>query len=244
MIPETTDDMMNTKPKILVIDGEVQMRRLLKLTFESTGCSVLLADSGKDGLMQAMLYTPDLILLDPALPDADGSTFLQSLHESARIPIIVLSERNSEEDIIKCFEAGADDYLTKPFRNRELLARVDLALRHNHVLPQAHSYTFGDVVIDLDARTVEVSGRPKKLTAIEYALLSLFIQHPGRVLTYQYILHTIWGPGSEGKKEYVRVYIAQLRKALEHDPSRPEHIVTESRIGYRFITEQHKYSMK
>jgi two-component system KDP operon response regulator KdpE len=227
---------MNTKPKILVIDDELQIRRLLKLTFESNGFEVVLAESGKEGTMEALMSMPDLIILDLGLPDEDGTTVLRSLREWAMIPIIILSVRNSEEDIINCFDAGADDFITKPFRNGELLARVRSALRHIQSLQHDPLYSFGDLVVNLAARTVEVSGHPVKLTSIEYSLLSLFVQNAGRVLTHKFILHKIWGPGSEEKKEYVRVYIAQLRKVIENDPSRPQHIVTESQIGYRFTT--------
>jgi two-component system, OmpR family, KDP operon response regulator KdpE len=227
---------MTIKPKILVIDDELQIRRLLKLTFESNGYSVLLAESGQEGLMQASMSMPDVIILDLGLPDMDGAEVLRSLREWAKIPIIILSVRNSEDDIISCIEAGADDYIIKPFHIGELLVRVRLAQRHRQLPQHEPIYTFGDLVVDLAARTVEVAGQPVKLSATEYSLLSLFVQNSGRVLTHNFILQKIWGPGFDEKKEYLRVYIAQLRKLIEKDPSRPERIVTESRIGYRFTS--------
>jgi two-component system KDP operon response regulator KdpE len=225
---------MSTKPSILVIDDEMQIRRLLKLTFESNDYVVTLAESGKEGLTQASMTMPDLIILDLGLPDADGTTVLRSLREWAKIPIIILSVRNTEEDIIACLDAGADDYLVKPFRTGELLARTRLALRHLQSPQHEPVYAFGNLVVDISARTVTLSGEPVKLTSTEYSLLSLFVQHAGRVLTHNFILNTIWGPAFDEERQYLRVYIAQLRKKIEEDPARPRRIVTESRIGYRF----------
>lgn len=225
---------MSIKPKILVIDDEMQIRRLLKITFEANGYAVILAESGEEGLVQASMSMPDLVILDLGLPDVDGGEILRSLREWTKIPIIILSVRDSEEDIITNIDAGADDYLVKPFRTGELLVRVRLALRHIQLPLHEPLYTFGDLVVDLAARTVEVSGRQVKLSSTEYSLLSLFVQNSGRVLTHNFILQKIWGPEYDEKKEYLRVYIAQLRKLIEQDPARPQHIVTESRIGYRF----------
>jgi two-component system KDP operon response regulator KdpE len=212
----------------------MQIRRLLKLTFESNEYTVIMADSGKDGLMQASMTMPDLIILDLGLPDVDGTTILRSLREWAKIPIIILSVRNTEEDIIVCLDAGADDYLVKPFRTGELLARVRLALRHLQSPLHEPLYSFGNLTVDLSARNVTVGGEPLKLTSTEYSLLALFVQNAGRVLTHNFILNTIWGPAFDEERQYLRVYIAQLRKKIEEDPARPKRIVTESRIGYRF----------
>ena len=228
---------MSGKHKILIIDDELQIRRMLKLSFEANNYSVLLAESGNDGLAQASVALPDIIILDLGLPDMDGTEVLHVLREWTKVPIIILSVRNAEEVIINCIDAGADDYMVKPFRMGELLVRVRLALRHIQLPQHEPLYTFGDLVVDLAARRVEVEGRRIKLSATEYSLLSLFVQNPDRVLTHNYILQKIWGPGFEGKAEYVRVYIAQLRKLIEKDPSIPQHIVTESRVGYRFKTD-------
>ena len=225
---------MSTKPTILVIDDEMQIRRLLKLTFESNEYTVLLAESGKDGLLQASMSMPDLIILDLGLPDADGAEVLRSLREWTKIPIVVVSVRNAEADIITCLDAGADDYLVKPFRIGELLARVRMALRHLQSPQHDPVYTFGSLTVDLGSRTVIHNGDLVKLTSTEYSLLALFVQNAGRVLTHNYILQTIWGPTFDEERQYLRVYIAQLRKKIEEDPARPMRIVTESRIGYRF----------
>lgn len=225
---------MSTKPSILVIDDEMQIRRLLKLTFEANGYSVLLAESGKDGLLQASMSMPDIIILDLGLPDAEGSEILKSLREWTKIPVIILSVRTAEEDIITCIDSGADDYLVKPFRTGELLARVRLALRHLQSPQHEPQYVFGDLIVDLASRIVTLAGEQVKLTSTEYSLLALFVQNAGRVLTHNYILGEIWGPTFDEEKQYLRVYIAQLRKKIEADPARPQRIVTESRIGYRF----------
>ena len=225
---------MSSKPTILVIDDEMQIRRLLKLTFESNGYTVLLAESGKDGLMQASMSMPDLIILDLGLPDVDGTHILRSLREWMKIPIVILSVRNTEEDIVACLDAGADDYLVKPFRTGELLARVRMALRHLQSPQHEPVYAFEGLMVDLASRTVTHKGEPVKLTSTEYSLLALFVQNTGRVLTHNYILQTIWGPTFDEERQYLRVYIAQLRKKIEEDPARPKRIVTESRIGYRF----------
>ena len=200
---------MTNKPSILVIDDEMQIRRLLKLTFESNGYSVLLAESGKEGLMQASMSMPDIIILDLGLPDADGSEILKGLREWTKIPVIILSVRNSEDEIVACIDAGADDYLVKPFRTGELLARVRLALRHLQTPQHEPVYTFGDLTVDLGSRTVTVAGTQVKLTSTEYSLLALFVQNAGRVLTHNYILEKIWGPAFDEEKQYLRVYIAQ-----------------------------------
>lgn len=225
---------MTNKPTILVIDDEMQIRRLLKLTFESNGYTVILAECGKEGLMQASMTIPDVIVLDLGLPDAEGREILQKLREWTKIPVIILSVRNTEEDIVNCIDAGADDYLVKPFRTGELLARVRMALRHLQSPQHEPRYVFGDLLVDLDTRTVTLAGESIKLTSTEYSLLALFVQNAGRVLTHNYILQHIWGPAFEEEKQYLRVYIAQLRKKIESDPAKPLRIVTESRIGYRF----------
>ncbi|MGE5315770.1 MAG: response regulator [Acidobacteriota bacterium] len=227
---------MATLPAILVIDDERQIRRLLSLTFEANGYKVVSAETAKDGLLMASTHVPDLIVLDLGLPDMDGAEVLRLLREWTDVPVIILSVRDAEEGIVACIDAGADDYLVKPFRTGELLARVRLAMRHNQ--PQHHTpqYTFGDLAVDLSTRTVTMRGEFVKLTSTEYSLLSLFVQNAGRVLTHNFILQKIWGPTFDEEKQYLRVYIAQLRKKIEENPARPQRIITESRIGYRFTT--------
>ncbi|HLP16140.1 MAG TPA: response regulator [Bacteroidota bacterium] len=227
---------MSTEPLILVVDDEQQIRRLLQMTLESNGYRVVLAETGKDGLTQASMQMPDLIILDLGLPDIEGCDVLKQLREWSTIPVVILSARNAEDGIIACIDAGADDYLVKPFRTGELLARLRMAMRHNqspHVEPV---YTFGDLHIDLSSRTVTLSGEPVKLTSTEYSILALFVQNAGRVLTHNFILQKIWGPAFDEERQYLRVYIAQLRKKIEADPALPRRIVTESRIGYRFAS--------
>lgn len=228
---------MSNEPTILVIDDEAQIQRLLRLTFEANGYKVVVAESAKEGLLSASMHVPDLIVLDLGLPDEDGADVLRKLREWTTVPVIILSVRNAEEGIIACIDAGADDYLVKPFRTGELMARVRLALRH--YTPQHHEpvYSFGDLSVDLSTRNVLFKGDHVKLTSTEYSLLALFVQNAGRVLTHNFILQKIWGPAFDEEKQYLRVYIAQLRKKIEHDPARPERIVTESRIGYRFAAD-------
>jgi two-component system, OmpR family, KDP operon response regulator KdpE len=228
---------MSNNPSILVIDDELQIQRLLRLTFEANEYKVLLADSAKDGLMMASMHMPDLIVLDLGLPDADGAEVLKKLREWTTVPVLILSVRNAEEGIIACIDAGADDYLVKPFRTGELLARVRLALRHNQPQHLDPVFTFGDLSVDLSTRNVIFKGEHVKLTSTEYSLLALFVQNAGRVLTHNFILQKIWGPAFDEEKQYLRVYIAQLRKKIETDPARPQRIVTESRIGYRFTMD-------
>ncbi len=227
---------MSTAATILVIDDEQQILRLLRLTFEANGYKVWLADTAKEGIQMASAHIPDMVMLDLGLPDMDGIDVLKRLREWTNVPVIILSVRNTEDDIVSCIDAGADDYLVKPFRTGELLARIRLAARHiqpQHLVPIC---TFGDLTVDLTARTVTVHDEQVKLTSTEYSLLALFVQNAGRVLTHNYILQKIWGPAFDEERQYLRVYIAQLRKKIETDPARPAHIVTESRIGYRFAT--------
>jgi len=226
------------KPSVLVIDDETQIRRLLDLTLTSNGYKVVVAENGAEGIRRAGTDKPDLIVLDLGLPDIDGTEVLKRLREWATVPIIILSVRNSEPEIIACLDAGADDYLVKPFRTGELLARLRTAVRHRpSVLPE-EVLTTGNVTIDLLARTVKKRGEPVKLTATEFNLLALFARNAGRVLTHHYILEQVWGPTYVEETEYTRVYVGQLRKKIEDDPATPKLLMTESGIGYRLNVEE------
>ncbi len=224
---------MDNLPAILVIDDEVQIRRLLELTLQANGYRVLLAGTGEEGLRRAAMDRPELIVLDLGLPDMDGLEILKKLRQWATVPIVILSVRDAESVIIGCLDAGADDYLVKPFRSGELLARVRAAIRHRPSLQQNAVFTTGDLSADLAARTVKRAGQDVKLTATEYNLLALFIRNAGRVLTHRYILEQVWGPSYAEETEYTRVYVGQLRKKIEDDPGNPKILLTESGIGYR-----------
>ncbi len=225
---------MEATETILVIDDEVQIRRLLEITLNANGYKIIEAPTGKDGLVSAASHTPALIILDLGLPDVDGLEILKKLREWYLKPIIILSVRNAEEDIISALDHGANDYLTKPFRTGELLARIRSSLRQNHSAEGTTVLSFGTIVIDLTSHTVKKNEELLKLTSTEYSLLTLLAKNAGRVLTHQYILKEVWGYGYINQTQYLRVFIAQLRKKTEDNPSHPKLIITESGIGYRF----------
>ena len=222
---------------ILVIDDESQIRKLLEITLDSNGYKTLFAASAKEGIAMAASHTPDLILLDLGLPDDDGQNVLVKLREWFQNPVIILTVKSAETEIVKALDHGANDYLTKPFRTQELLARIRTALRNLNPQQSEPVIVFGKVSIDLALRLVKIGNETIKLTVTEYALLVLLIKNEGRVLTHQYILSAVWGSGYAYQTQYLRVFIAQLRKKLEQDPNRPKHILTESGIGYRFNTD-------
>ena len=222
---------------ILVIDDEVQIRRLLELTLEPNGYSLRSAGKGNEGLAKAASERPELVILDLGLPDMDGLELLKKIREWSSVPVLILSVRSAESDIVACLDAGADDYLAKPFRTGELLARVRTAVRHHRTPEEKKILTVHDLHVDLSARVVKKRDDILKLTATEYALLSLFAKNAGRVLTHKYILEQVWGPNLAEETEYTRVYVGQLRKKIEDDPSNPKIIITESGIGYRFASE-------
>jgi two-component system, OmpR family, KDP operon response regulator KdpE len=219
----------------LVIDDEPQIRRLLRVTLEANGYQVFDAATGQEGIVQAAQCRPEVVLLDLGLPDLDGVTVLKRLREWSKVPVVVLSVRDREGDKIAALDAGADDYVTKPFSPGELLARLRTALRH--VQPQGADAIFrtGDLEVDLAARVVRVKGREVKLTATEYSLLRLFVQHAGKVLTHRQILSEVWGPTYVEQTHYLRVYLAHLREKLEADPAQPELFITEPGVGYRLV---------
>ncbi len=219
----------------LVIDDEVQIRRLLRITLEAHGYKVFEAATGQEGLNQAAQHRPEIVLLDLGLPDLDGVTILKRLREWSRVPVLVLSVRDRDEDKIAALDAGADDYVTKPFSTGELLARLRVA--HRHAQPAADQAVFcsGGMQVDLTARVVTVKGREVKLTATEYALLCLFVRYAGKVLTHRQILREVWGPTYVEQTHYLRVYLAHLREKLEADPAQPKLFITEPGVGYRLV---------
>jgi two-component system, OmpR family, KDP operon response regulator KdpE len=225
---------MTSEDTILIIDDEVQIRRLLEITLSANGYRISEASTGKEGLTMAATGLPVLIILDLGLPDADGLEILIKLREWYHKPIIILSVRNSEEDIVKALDVGANDYLTKPFRTGELLARIRTALRNASSDEEVTIVNCRNLVIDLLGRTVKKDGGYIKLTATEYNLLALLAKNEGRILTHQFLLRQIWGPAYISQSQYLRVFIAQLRKKIENDPNQPEYIVTASGVGYRF----------
>ena len=222
---------------ILIIDDEVQIRKLLEITLNSNDYNTLSAATAKEGIMLSVTHPPDLIILDLGLPDEDGQSVLKKLREWYLGAIIILSVRSSEEDIIKALDSGANDYLTKPFRTGELLARIRTALRQTQLSPIVQKLDFDNLSIDLTSRIVTLDNEPLKLTATEYSLLTLLAKNDGKVLTHQYILKQIWGPGYTLQSQYLRVFVGQLRKKIEPNPNNPKFILTESGIGYRFCTK-------
>ncbi len=222
-----------TGARILVIDDELAIRRFLKISLEAEGHTFIEADTGETGLVAAATQRPDLIILDLGLPDLDGASVLKRLREWSSVPVIILTVRDSEIEKVALLDAGADDYLTKPFGVPELLARVRVALRHKQSGESEPSIRIGDLEIDFTVRAVILRGEAVRLTATEYELLRVLAQHAGKVVTQRQLLKDIWGPQSVDQSQYLRVYIAQLRKKLERDAGRPELIVTEPGVGYR-----------
>ena len=225
---------MTDNKAILIIDDEVQIRRLLEISLSTYGLSTLFASTGKEGLVAAATHSPALVILDLGLPDMDGMRLLQTLREWYTKPVIVLSVRNSEDDIISALDGGANDYLTKPFRSGELVARIRAAIRLSEEKKDSPMLEFGSLSIDLLNHVVRRNGEIVKLTTTEYSLLTLLAKNSGRVLTHQFILKDIWGYGYLEQTQYLRVFIAQLRKKIEENPSSPTLLITESGIGYRF----------
>jgi two-component system KDP operon response regulator KdpE len=224
------------KPVALVIDDEVQIRRLLRVALESENYQVDEAETGQQGLVEIANRKPAIILLDLGLPDMEGLEVLKRLREWSEAPVLVLSVRDDEAGKVAALDAGAEDYVTKPFSTPELLARLRAAQRKTRPEEEVSIFIHGDLIVDLTARVVTRGGRELKLTATEYALLRLFVRHQGRVLTHRYILREIWGPKSEEHRQYLRVYVTHLRQKIETDPTHPALIKTEPGIGYRFQT--------
>lgn len=222
------------KLSILIIDDEPQIQRLLEINLTDNGFKIHQASTGKEGLLLAANHTPDIILLDLGLPDIDGHLLLQDLRQWFTKAIIILSVQDSEQSIVSALDNGATDYLTKPFRTGELLARIRAAIRRNNINNDTSKIVVENLEIDLVHHLVKKDNEVIKLTLTEFNLLVLLAKNEGRVLTHQYILKEIWGIGYQTETQYLRVFISQLRKKIEVNPNQPQHILTESGIGYRF----------
>jgi two-component system, OmpR family, KDP operon response regulator KdpE len=226
-------DVSTHQPAVLVIDDEVQIRRLLRVTLEANGYRVWEAATGNDGIVEAAQRKPDVVVLDLGLPDLDGLTVLKRLREWSGVPVLILTVREADEEKVAALDAGADDYVTKPFSTAELLARLRVALRHTQPLTGNAIFHSGGMEMDLASRRVTVRGAEVKLTPTEYAFLRLLVRNAGRVVTQRQILTEVWGPNAAEQTHYLRVYAAHLREKLECDPKRPELILTEPGVGYR-----------
>jgi two-component system, OmpR family, KDP operon response regulator KdpE len=225
------------KPLILLVEDDAQIRRFLRAALDAEGYRLQEALTAADGSAQAAARQPDLILLDLGLPDRDGLDVIRSVREWGKMPILVLSARGQEKDKIAALDLGADDYIAKPFAVGELLARIRAALRRSTSTAAGTSIRFGAVEVDLDKRIVRVDAQEVHLTPNEYKLLQVLIQHAGKVLTQRQLLNEVWGPQHTEQAQYLRVYIAQLRRKLERNPARPKHLHTEPGVGYRLVTE-------
>ncbi len=225
------------RPEILVVDDEAQLRRLLRITLEAAGYAVREADAGQIGINEVAYRRPDAVVLDLGLPDLPGVAVLRQLREWTKVPVLVLSVRGAESDKIAALDAGADDYLTKPFGSGELLARLRVLLRRAQVPEEAGTVKFGEVEVDFTRRVVTRRGAEVRLTAKEYALLHLLLVNRGKVITHRQILREIWGPKAEDQTHYLRVYMARLRQKLETEPNQPRYFRTEAGIGYRVTSE-------
>jgi two-component system KDP operon response regulator KdpE len=227
--------MSATKLTVLVIDDEVQIRRLLRITLEAAGINVVEADTGRIGLEEAARSHPDAVVLDLGLPDMGGLEVLKLLREWSKVPVLVLTVLAAEADKVSALDAGADDYLTKPFGSAELLARIRAILRRMPEENEPAVIKFGDVEVDLSARMVRKAGIEVRLTAKEYAMLRLLVIHRGKVVTHGQMLRELWGPKAEENTHYLRVHMTHIRQKLETEPHKPRHLRTESGIGYRLV---------
>lgn len=223
-------------PTVLIVEDEPHIRRFVRATLEAEGCTVHETESLKRGLIEAGTRQPDVVILDLGLPDGDGVTLIREMRAWTEVPVLVLSARTDEADKIAALDAGADDYITKPFGVGELVARLRVLLRrHAKASPQGTSQiSFGDVLVDLANRIVTRAGQAVHLTPIEYRLLSVLIAHRGKVMTHRELLRQVWGPSQAQSNQYLRVYMGHLRQKLEADPAQPVHLLTETGVGYRF----------
>lgn len=226
--------MTQRRPRVLVIEDEAPMRRFLRATLASHGYDVVLAETAGDGMAMATQHAPEIVLLDLGLPDGDGLTLTKQIREWSQVPILVVSARGREDDKVEALDAGADDYLTKPFGVNELLARLRVALRRS----AGSEATSGQIVVgplevDVPRHSVRMRGEPVHLTPIEFRLVLVLAKHAGRVLTHQQILREVWGPNAASQNQYLRVYMTHLRRKLEEDPARPRLLLNEPGVGYR-----------
>ncbi|OAM88480.1 response regulator [Termitidicoccus mucosus] len=227
------------KPSVLIIDDEIQIRRLLRFTLEDAGYEVREVEAGRPGLVEAAHHRPDVIVLDLGLPDMSGIDVLKRLREWSQTPVLILSVFGEESRKIEALDAGADDYLIKPFGGGELLARLRALLRRIRPNEPPATIRFGTVEVDLANRRVTKAGELVKLSVKEYAILRLLVSHQDKVLTHRQILTEVWGPGAEEQTHYLRVFMMRLRKKIEDDPNTPRYIQTESSIGYRLLSDSH-----
>ena len=231
---------MNEKATALVIDDEPQIRRLLRILLEQEQYRALESDSGRRGLSEIALRRPDVVLLDLGLPDMDGMVVLERLRQWSRVPVLILSVRDGPEDKVAALDAGADDFVTKPFESAELLARLRAIQRRVQMGAEEAVFEAGHLVVDFNSHTVKVNGREVKLTATEYALLKLLALHAGKVVTHKQLLREVWGPNAEEQSQYLRVYMMHLRKKIEMPDAAERLLRTESGIGYRLVIPQQK----
>ena len=227
--------MENKGARILIIDDERQIRRFLRVALTSHGYVVKEVGTGKEGLDVVAVFSPDLVILDLGLPDIDGLEVVRQLREWSKVPIIILSVKEQEKDKITALDCGADDYVTKPFGMGELLARIRAAMRHIAGVEEQPILQFEDLMVDLVHRRIIRDDNEIKLTLTEYEIVRNLAINAGKVLTHSFLLRTVWGPTYEKEVQYLRVYIGQIRRKLERDPSRPRHIITEPGVGYRLL---------
>lgn len=228
---------MEAVVNVVVIEDDRHIRRFLQTSLESDAMRVTEAETGRRGLTVVSGMRPDLVVVDLGLPDMDGLDVIRRLRDWSSVPVIVLSARSTEKEKVAALDAGADDYLTKPFGVAELIARIRAQLRRQNRSAGSESsiVRFGEVVVDLDARSVQRGGAPVHLTPIEYRLLAALARHAGRVITQRQLLQDVWGPSRVDSAHYLRIYMGHLRQKLERDPAQPEHIVTETAVGYRLV---------
>jgi two-component system KDP operon response regulator KdpE len=231
---------LSDRASALVIDDEKQIRKLLRIVLEEQQYRVFEAESGRQGIAEVAQRKPDVVLLDLGLPDLDGLEVLKRLREWSRVPILILSVRDGPEEKVAALDAGADDYVTKPFESAELLARLRAIQRRGHATPEEPTFQAGHLTIDFVSRMVMVNGDEVKLTATEYSLLKVLAQHAGKVVTHKQLLREVWGPNAEEQSQYLRVYVTHLRKKIELPHSSEKLLRTEAGIGYRLIAASPK----